>query len=74
MVVNRVLVQTLAKQNINLFLECLKEEQGEVKVILQTVFDVGVTFGMAHFNSDDNVNPSLPLLVLIDCVSSPSSF
>ena len=45
--------QNLAKQNIGLFLECLKEEEGDVKVILQTVFDVGMTFGMDHFTEDN---------------------
>ena len=74
-------VKTLAKQNINLFLECLKEEQGEVKVILQTVFDVGVTFGMAHFNNEDNVRLCFFLLFFSfffffdsSCLLTPPAF
>lgn len=49
-----ILDKNLAKQNVSLFLECLKEEEGDVKVILQTVFDMGVTFGMEHFNNQDD--------------------
>jgi hypothetical protein len=60
-----ILDKNLAKQNINLFLECLKEEEGDVKVILQTVFDIGMTFGLEAFAEGDGKVIALPLSSLL---------
>jgi len=45
-----ILDKNLAKQNIILFIDCLRERQGDIKFILQALFDIGVTFGLSHFS------------------------